>query len=253
MEGFFHAVVFKNAYFTGVKNNMKTEDTIYLLEKNMGYKYKNINLLKTALTHTSYANEHRIKKELSNERLEFLGDAIVDFVVGEKLFLTCPEKPEGDLSKMRAAIVCEQGLKDAADSISLGEHILLGKGEEITGGRERASIVSDAFEAVVASIYLDSGMERAREWVLKMLSKPISDAERGKYNKDFKTALQEFVQRDGGHISYEVISQSGPEHDKVFEVMVLINDKSVCEGKGKSKKEAEQQAAKKALEMYGEI
>lgn len=232
---------------------MNTEDAICLLEKNMGYKYKNINLLKTALTHTSYANEHRIKKEKSNERLEFLGDAIVDFIVGEKLFLKCPEKPEGELSKMRAAIVCEQGLKDAADSISLGEHILLGKGEEITGGRERASIISDAFEAVVASIYLDGGMESAREWVLKMLSKPISDAVSGKYNKDYKTALQEFVQRDGGHVSYEIVGQSGPEHDKVFEVEALVNDKPICEGKGKSKKEAEQQAAKKALEIYGEI
>lgn len=223
------------------------------LEKNMGYTYKDKSLLKIALTHTSYANENRIKKELSNERLEFLGDAIVDFIVGHRLFELCPSKPEGELSKMRAAIVCEQGLKAAADKIGLGRFILLGKGEEATGGRERASIVSDAFEAVIASIYLDSGFEIVRLWVLKQLGEAIEEAVKGRYHKDFKTMLQEYIQQDASHVRYEITGESGPEHDKVFEVMVFKNDTPICKGLGKSKKEAEQNAAKKALIKYKQI
>ena len=223
------------------------------LEKSMGYVYKNKQLLKNALTHTSYANEKRIKKELSNERLEFLGDAIVDFIVGHSLFEKCPTKPEGELSKMRAAIVCEQSLKEAADRIGLGNYILLGKGEEMTGGRNRASVVSDAFEAVIASIYLDSGFEAVKKWVLNQLGKAIEMAVSGKYTKDFKTMLQEYVQKDGHYVRYETAGESGPEHDKVFDVVVFKNDEPLCRGVGKSKKEAEQDAAKKALLKFGQL
>lgn len=230
---------------------MKSEFEV--LEKKLGYSYKDKSLLKIALTHTSYANENKIRKELSNERLEFLGDAIVDFIVGHRLFEKCPDKLEGELSKMRAAIVCEQGLKDAADKIGLGEYILLGKGEENTGGRGRASIVSDAFEAIIASIYLDGGFETVKNWVLDKLKEPIEDAVKGKYNKDYKTILQEFIQQDGSYVKYKIVGESGPEHDKVFEVQVLKNDTPICGGVGKSKKEAEQDAAKKALIKYKQI
>ena len=223
------------------------------LEKSMGYVYKDIRLLQNALTHTSYANEKRIKKELSNERLEFLGDAIVDFIVGHSLFEKCPTKPEGELSKMRAAIVCEQSLKQAADKIGLGKYIMLGKGEEMTGGRDRASVVSDAFEAVIASIYLDSGFEAVKEWVLKQLAEPIEMTMKGQYNKDFKTMLQEFIQKDGHYVRYETAAESGPEHNKVFDVIVFKNDEPLCRGRGKSKKEAEQMAAKNALEKFGQL
>lgn len=217
------------------------------LEKNMEYTFLNKNLLRNALTHTSYANENGIKKELSNERLEFLGDAIVDFVIGSKLFSMCPDKLEGELSKMRASIVCEQGLKEAADEIGLGEYILLGKGEEHTGGRNRASVVSDAFEAVIAAIYLDSNFETVQNWILKRLQHRINNAVSGKLNNDYKTLLQEFVQQYGSHVTYKLISETGPEHAKVFEVCVYKNNAPVSKGSGKSKKEAEQAAAKNAL------
>lgn len=244
----------KSSVFYERLNKMnKSFEKLVTLEKNMGYTYKNKELLKNALTHTSYANEHRLKKELSNERLEFLGDAIVDFVVGHKLFEMCPTKPEGELSKMRAAVVCEQGLKTAADKFGLGEFLLLGKGEESMGGRGRASIVSDAFEALAASIYLDGGFEAARGWVLKMLGDEIDKAAVGRYNKDFKTLLQEYIQQFGSFVRYEVTGERGPEHEKVFEVNVLRNNEVICSGEGKSKKEAEQNAAKKALEIYDRL
>lgn len=218
-------------------------------EKNIGYEFKNKRLLANALTHTSYANEHRMQRELSNERLEFVGDAVVDFVVGKKLFEVCPKKLEGELSKMRASIVCENGLKDAADKVNLGKYILLGKGEELSGGRNRASIISDAFEAVSAAIYFDSDFTTAQNWILKMLDENIENTLKGRGNIDYKTELQEYVQQFKSSVRYEVINQTGPEHDKSFTVCVFKEDTPVCSGQGKSKKEAEQEAAKKALEI----
>ena len=234
-------------FFVNMKGMIFMKQSPENLEKNMEYTFSNKKLLKNALTHTSYANENGIKKEFSNERLEFLGDAIVDFVIGSKLFDMCPDKLEGELSKMRASIVCEQGLKEAADEIGLGEYILLGKGEEHTGGRNRASVVSDAFEAVIAAIYLDSNFETVQNWILKRLYHRISSAVSGKLNNDYKTLLQEFVQQYGAHVTYKLISETGPEHAKVFEVCVYKNNSPVSKGSGKSKKEAEQSAAKNAL------
>lgn len=217
-------------------------------EINMGYTFKNKELLKAALVHTSYANENGIPKDKTNERLEFLGDAIVDFVVGEKLFSELKGKLEGELSKLRAAIVCEQGLREAADEFALGEHILLGKGEIQTGGRMRSSLIADAFEALIAAIYLDSDFKTVKEWILKHLNSRIEQAMSGKLNNDYKTRLQELVQEKGGKVSYMLVGESGPEHDKSFEVCVYKNETPIANGRGKSKKEAEQQAAKNALE-----
>lgn len=222
-------------------------------EKNIGYTFKNKQLLANALTHTSYANEHKIKKELSNERLEFIGDAIVDFVVGLKLFSLCPERLEGELSKMRASVVCEQGLKNAADKVSLGDYILLGKGEEITGGRERASIISDAFEAVSAAVYLDSDFETVQKWILKMLENNIAEAVKNRGQNDYKTCLQEYVQQFKSRVRYEILDETGPEHDKKFLVCVFKDDTPICKGEGRSKKEAEQNAAKNALKEFKQI
>ncbi len=218
-------------------------------EKRLGYTFKNKELLKNALIHTSYANENGIAKNKTNERLEFLGDAIVDLVVGEKLFLSLTDKLEGELSKLRAAIVCEQGLREAADEFELGEHILLGKGEIHTGGRTRGSLISDAFEAIIAAIYLDSNFETVKEWILKHLKNRIDSAMNGKLNNDYKTRIQEVIQDKGGKVSYRILDESGPEHEKNFTVCIYKDDSPIAKGIGKSKKEAEQQAAKNALEI----
>ena len=223
------------------------------LEQNIGYVFKNKKLLEKAMTHTSYANEHKMKKEMSNERLEFVGDAIVDFVVGLELFRRCPGRPEGELSKMRASAVCEQGLKEAADKIKLGQYLMLGNGEEHMGGRERASIISDAFEALSAAIYLDSDFPTVQKWILKLLKCELDEAIVNKGKNDYKTVLQEFVQQRGKYVHYEVMAESGPEHSKQFTVCVFADDTPLRKGIGKSKKEAEQNAAKNALQTFKKI
>lgn len=216
------------------------------LEEAIGYRFRNISLLENALSHSSYANERWHNSLRSNERLEFLGDSVLGMVVAEHLYRTCPERPEGELSRMRADMVCETSLAAIAHKISLGEHLLLGHGEAISGGKKRSSILADAVESVIAAIYLDGGFAPARDFIHKFV---LSATPEKTQNIDYKTALQELVQQKKGQvISYVLAGESGPDHCKEFIVQVCINDKVVGQGSGSSKKRAEQDAAKNALE-----
>lgn len=216
------------------------------IEKKLGYTFKDTKLLTNALTHSSYANERRT---VSNERLEFLGDSVLSIIISDYIYKRMAEINEGDLSKLRAGIVCEESLFIAAKRIDLDKAILLGKGEELTGGRKRPSIVSDAFEAVIAAIYLDSGIEAARKWVLDHMKLDIEEAISGKRNKDYKTTLQEKLQKQHlGMVVYKLVSESGQDHDKTFGMAVYLGEKKIGEGKGHNKKEAQQKAAKNALD-----
>ena len=206
-------------------------------------------MLSEALNHSSYANEHRNAKVSSNERLEFLGDSVLGFVTAEFLFKTYGKLPEGDLTRIRAALVCEQSLYEVARGLELGQHLKLGKGEEAGGGRERQSILADATEAVFAAVYLDGGMEKARELIYRVL---LSKAPAAEERKDYKTTLQEIVQRKSGQVlTYHMVSESGPDHNKTFVFDVRLNDEKIGEGSGHSKKEAEQDAARTALKALG--
>lgn len=219
-------------------------------EEKIGYSFKNKNLLHEALSHSSYANECK-KGRNSNERLEFLGDSVLSIVISEHLFNHFKHLPEGDLTKIRASLVCEKALFEFSKQISLGEFILLGKGEENTGGRNRPSIVSDAFEAVIAAVFLDGGMEAAREYVLGFIPKDL-DKNSSKNLQDYKTILQEIIQRNPEEkVEYVLRSQSGPDHDRHFVVEVCLNTNVIGHGEGHSKKQAEQQAAKEALRLMG--
>ena len=215
----------------------------------IGYHFTDDTYLKVALTHSSYANENRNKNVHYNERLEFLGDSVLGLIVSRYIFENFPQLPEGKLTKMRAAVVCERSLWECAVNIDLGKYLILGNGEEHMGGRTRMSILADAFEALIAAIYLDSGIETVREWVMGQLYETIMDASRGKMFKDYKTEFQEVVQKNGDvNIRYEVVSESGPDHDKIFVVEVYLNGRLMGCGEGSSKKKAEQQAAQNALQ-----
>lgn len=225
-------------------------ERLALFEEKIGYSFKNKNLLHEALSHSSYANECK-KGRNSNERLEFLGDSVLSIVISEHLFNHFKHLPEGDLTKIRASLVCEKALFEFSKQISLGEFILLGKGEENTGGRNRPSIVSDAFEAVIAAVFLDGGMEAAREYVLGFIPKDL-DKNSSKKLQDYKTILQEIIQRNPEEkVEYVLRSQSGPDHDRHFVVEVCLNTNVIGHGEGHSKKQAEQQAAKEALRLMG--
>lgn len=214
----------------------------------IGYKFTQEEYLRIALTHSSYAHESKDKNIKFNERLEFLGDSVLGLIVSRYIFENYPHLPEGDLTKMRAAVVCEKALYECAVNIDLGKYIILGKGEKSTGGRTRPSILSDAYEAVIAAIYLDSNLDVAREWVLGQLYEAIEAASKGKFAKDFKTEFQEEAQKHGDvNISYKVVGESGPDHNKSFVVNVYLNGKLMGEGEGSSKKKAEQNAAKNGL------
>ncbi len=211
----------------------------------IGYVFKNPQLLERALTHSSYANENNCR---DNERLEFFGDSILSVIVSEKLFKMFDSTDEGGLSKMRASLVCEQSLEKIARKIDLGSLIRLGKGEERTGGRKRPSVISDAFEALIAAIYLDSGMESAKNWVLNIMAEEISSVRSDSCLGDYKTHLQEILQSRGcGKIEYAVLSEDGADHMKKFVVSVSYNGKELGRGDGGSKKEAEQNAARAAV------
>ena len=212
-------------------------------ESVIGYEFKDKELLKIALTHSSYANEN--KMPVNNERLEFLGDSVLGFVTAEYLFSEFKGRPEGELTKLRAAVVCEKSLFRFAEKISLGQYIFMGKGEEHSGGRNRPSIVSDAFEAVIAAMYIDGGFDAVRPYIHGF----IKDAVKREANfKDNKSLLQEEIQKNKGNtLVYEEIGESGPDHEKVFSFVVKLNGKVLAEGQGKSKKEAEQAAAGDAL------
>lgn len=221
-------------------------------EQLLGYEFKNSDLLHEALSHSSYANENK-KHRNSNERLEFLGDSVLSIVVSEYLFSNYKNLPEGELTKIRASLVCESSLFEFAQRIKLGEYILLGKGEENTGGRERPSILADAFEAVIAAIYLDGGYEPAKKHILRFIPENIKSHGDVGFN-DFKTILQEIIQKNPEeHVTYSLESESGPDHAKEFTVVVNLNSNIIGRGTGKSKKQAEQQAAKSALELMGYV
>lgn len=220
-------------------------DKLEKLQEKIGYKFQDVKLLKHALTHSSYANEHRLPKFENNERLEFLGDAVLELVSSEFLFHSEKKMPEGQMTKMRASLVCEPTLAFCTREISLGDYLLLGKGEELTGGRERASVVSDAMEALIGAIYLDGGFANAKEFILRFI---LSDLEHKKLFFDSKTILQEMVQSVGeGDLSYELIREEGPDHDKRFVVQVLIGKEAAGQGSGRTKKAAEQEAAYEAI------
>ena len=224
------------------------------LEQGLGYTFRNKALLENALTHSSYANENRERHLPDNERLEFLGDSILGFVVAEYLYRNFPDKPEGELTRIRADLVCERNLAEAAATIELGSYLLLGHGEEQGGGRKRDSIVSDAMESVIAASFMDGGFAAAKEIIDRLI---LSNIPKGRpRNFDYKTAFQELVQRKKDQqIHYELTGESGPDHDKHFEVEVLLNGKAVGQGVGSSKKRAEQAAAEAAIEALfpGEI
>ena len=218
------------------------------LEAAIGYRFKNITLLQNALTHSSYANEYWHNSLMSNERLEFLGDSILGMVVAEHLYCNFPDRPEGELTRMRADMVCEQALAKIADRLGLGGHLLLGHGEEQGGGRSRASILADAVESVIAAVFIDGGMTPAKQFVetFVLCDVPVTKLK----NADYKTALQELVQQKKNQvITYTLVSESGPDHNKMFVAAVSLNGEKLGEGTGSSKKRAEQEAARIALEL----
>lgn len=214
------------------------------LERRCGYTFRDKNLFHRALTHSSYANEHKKDKAVCNERLEFLGDAVLEVVSSDFLYHKYPEKPEGELSKIRASLVCEPTLAYCAADLELGSYLLLGKGEEATGGRERNSVVSDAMEALIGSIYLDGGFANAKEFVKSFI---LNDLESKQLFYDSKTILQEVVQAAHKEVVYEIIGESGPEHDKDFIASAKVDGMFHVTAKGHTKKHAEQHAAYEAL------
>ena len=216
------------------------------LEEAIGYRFHNISLLQNALTHSSFANERWHNSLLSNERLEFLGDSILGMLVAEYLYRTFPDRPEGELTRMRADMVCEKTLASVAARIHLGDHLMLGHGEEQGGGRSRDSILADAVESVIAACFLDGGIEAAQKFIRTfiLVEVPVSQM----HNTDYKTKLQELVQQKKNQVlSYTLTGESGPDHDKHFTVAVSLNGGIVGQGEGRSKKRAEQEAARAAI------
>ena len=216
------------------------------LQEKLGYHFSNVALLENALTHSSYANEHKAAGFESNERLEFLGDSVLGMVVADYLYRNCPSLPEGDLTRLRAGLVCEGNLVLVAKELDLGRCLKLGKGEELGGGRNRPSILADAVESVLAAVYLDGGIGAARKLIQHFILDHISRVHQA--TKDNKTALQEIIQRKSGQtLTYELIGAEGPDHCKVFRMQVLLNGNPIGVGEGRSKKEAEQAAAAAAI------
>ncbi len=222
------------------------------LEERLGYSFRNRALLETALTHSSYANENRASGIVCNERLEFLGDSVLGVTVADFLYRHFPDMPEGRMTRLRAELVCEQSLHRVALELHLGDYLRLGKGEEHNGGRKRASILSDAVEAVIAAMYLDAGMETAAGFIHRCLLDDVRAIETPTFT-DYKTSLQELVQRHSGQVlSYELVGEEGPDHAKTFRVQVCLNGDPIGRGIGRTKKEAEQTAAANALEALRE-
>ncbi len=220
-------------------------DGIERLEQNIGYVFKDKNLIKLALTHSSYVHERVMNKIECNERIEFLGDAVLETISSEFLYKTYPEKQEGELTKLRASLVCEMALAACAKEIGLSEFLVLGVGEDKNGGRYRDSVTSDAFESVIGAIFLDGGFEQAKAFVLRFV---LNDIEHKSLFYDSKSVLQEYSQGNFKlPVTYKLVSEEGPEHDKVFIVQAFIGDRECCMGKGHSKKAAEQSAAYETL------
>ncbi len=215
------------------------------LEKKIGYQFQNPGLLRQAVTHSSYANEHRMDKLQCNERLEFLGDAVLEVVSSDFLYFKYPDKPEGELTKIRASIVCEPTLAYCASDINLGTYLLLGKGEDATGGRERSSVVSDAMEALIGAIYLDGGFANAKEFVHNFI---VNDIEHKQLFYDSKTILQEIIQAQSAQpLEYEILREEGPDHNKIFEVRAMLGSVEIGRGSGRTKKAAEAGAAYRGI------
>lgn len=222
------------------------------IEKIIGYHFKDQSILKNALTHSSFINDK--SKLKNNERLEFLGDAVLELVVSHYLYKNCNNRGEGEMTKLRAKIVCTDSLAMAASDFQLGDYIYMGKGEENTGGRTRKSILANTFEAIIGAIFIDGGLEEARKFILCKLKNNIDDSLKGKLVFDYKTKLQEYIQQNADNdIDYVVISEEGPEHDKIFNIELLLNGKVIGSGSGSSKKEAEQHAAYNGLIFLGEV
>lgn len=231
------------------KSNEAISDTkLKFIEDAIGYCYRDRSFLTLAITHSSFANEIKSNKLNSNERIEFLGDAVLNIAISEYIYTKYSHLSEGEMTKARASIVCEGSLVNSANAINLKEYLLLGKGEEVSGGRNRASILSDAFEAIIGSIYLDGGFEPAKKFIYSIMNEIIVTAIKGDSFVDYKTKLQELAQKKAFQkIQYEIIEEKGPDHDKSFEIQVKIGDVAMGTGTGKSKKEAEQNAAKVAI------
>ena len=228
------------------------------LEEKIGYQFQNQELLREALTHSSYHNEMKGKGERAafNERLEFLGDSVLSVIVSSYLFERYRAKQEGDLTKIRAAVVCEKALSKYAGEIGLGEYMYLGHGEIMNAGRRRPSITADAFEALLAAMYLDSGesFESGRRFVLPFVEREIAEVLKNGVFMDYKTSLQQLVQQAGGEVlEYILVGEEGPDHDKVFSVEARLNSNVVGRGAGKTKRVAEQKAAREALILFGEV
>ena len=216
------------------------------LEKEIGYEFKDKNLLQTALTHTSYAYEKKVK---SNEKLEFLGDSILEFISSEYIYKKYPRLKEGEMTKVRATVVCEESLKEIAKKHNFSDFLNLGKSEKSGRNEVRTAILADSVEAVIAAIFLDGGLEPAKKFIIENLDKSIEVATEHIGQKDYKTVLQEILQKDGNaYIEYEIIDEKGPDHDKIFVAEVICNNKRLASGEGKSKKLAEMEAARKAIE-----
>lgn len=234
-----------------VSINDVIRESIRAFEEKIGYEFKNKTYIQTALTHSSFANEH---KEFNyNERLEFLGDSVLGLVVSDYLFRARNDLPEGKLTRLRANVVCEESLSVVARKINLGDHLFLGKGEKTSGGSDRDSILADATEAVIAAIYLDGGFDQAKDFILSNLRDTIAKNIDGNIFRDYKTILQEIIQGNNGKISYKLVGESGPDHDKEFEMQVKCGQDTIGIGKGKNKKEAEKEAARDALVKMGEL
>lgn len=226
---------------------------LHTLEERLGYKFRDISLLQGALYHSSYANEHRGLGIESNERLEFLGDAVLGFVSARHLYTKHPDLPEGDLTRIRAALVREESLYEVATYLGLGDYLCLGKGEELGGGRHRPSILADATESVFAAVYLDGGIGEARDLIHRVLLDKEQEEVVEERRHDYKTELQELVQRKPNQLlQYEMVDASGPDHAKVFTFHALLNGEPIGTGVGKTKKEAEQMSAKAALEALNQ-
>lgn len=218
------------------------------LEKNLGYAFHNQKLLENALTHSSYANEKWKNGLASNERLEFLGDSVLSVVISENIYNNYSHLSEGEMTKFRANVVCEASLEKCASRLKVGQYLLLGKGEENSGGRNRTSILSDAVEALIGAIYIDGGFENAKKFVLDQMKKIIEESIKGEIFMDYKTQLQEIIQKSNEQtITYEIIGEKGPDHSKVFVSQVKLDNEVIGVGEGRTKKEAEQMAAKASL------
>lgn len=220
------------------------------MKRLLQYEFKNSELLNIALTHSSFAHESKDKNIENNERLEFLGDAVLELTISSFIYKKFPELPEGELTKLRASVVCESALAAKARALKIGENLKLGRGEEITGGRERDSLLADTLEAIIGAVYLDGGIENAEAFILRIMSDIILDSRKTFFYNDFKTHLQEIIQKTSKNtIEYRVVSEVGPAHNKLFKVEALHNGRVLGKGQGKNKKEAEQNAAEKSIEF----